>query len=258
MSQIFISSILYGSVAILLTVISGAIPLLKRWQDYHLHRFVCFSAGILIATAFLYLLPEAILLTDSKWIGFFILGSFVTLYILEKFVMLHPCEEVHCDYHNVGIAAYVGMCVHTLFDGLALGSTFFVEGLDWIVFLAIMAHKIPASFSLATILKKAEWKNRQILFFIFIFGSIIPLGAFISSSVLSYLSAPIIGMALSLSLGTFLYIATSDFLPQVHRAGENRLGSLLSFLLGIGVMVVLSIILSQAHLPHLEHGSLLN
>jgi len=162
-----------------------------------------------------------------------ILLSFLALFVIEKFVMLHPCEESHCDYHTIGIASYVGMVIHTFFDGVALGTSFMVPGLSGIVFLAIMMHKVPSSFSLACILKKAKWPTVRIFLFLALFGSLIPLGASVSSYFLSKMGDVVIGYGLALSLGTFIYISTSDFLPEVHRRDAHRVKSFLSFFAGV-------------------------
>lgn len=235
----------FSLLAVVLTLAGGAIPLIKPWKEDHLHSFVCFSAGVLLATAFLHLLPDALDRAPAKEVGAVILGSFLFLFILEKFIMLHPCEETHCDYHTIGTAAFVGMLIHTFFDGFALGASVMVKDLGGVVFLAIMAHKIPSSFSLASILKKAKWSTGRILFYIFIFGFIIPVGAFASHSVLDMLGEKGIGIALSLSLGTFLYISTSDFLPEVHRAQDRRFKNLASFILGIILMSVVAFLLPE-------------
>lgn len=234
--------IVYSLLAVSLTLASGAIPLLRTWKEDHLHTFVSFSAGVLMATAFLHLLPDAIRRGNPMTIGSAILASFLLLFILEKFVMIHPCEETHCDYHTMGLAAFVGMLIHTFFDGLSLGSALFVEGLGFVVFVAIMAHKIPSSFALASILKKGKWSSSRILLFIFLFGLTIPLGAMASFSFLHYVGEQAEGLALALSVGTFLYIATSDFLPEVHRSQNRRLANLSSFLAGILLMVILAFV----------------
>lgn len=232
--------ILFGSLAVILTFLSGVIPLLKIWKEDHLHTFVSLSAGVLIGTAFLHLMPDAIGKTSPLALGLCILGSFLFLFILEKFIMLHPCEETHCDYHTMGMAAFVGMLIHTFFDGFALGSSLFVSGLGWIVFIAIMTHKIPSSFALASILKKGNWSNQRILLFIFIFGLIIPVGALASVTLLRAIGEEAVGIALALSLGIFLYISTSDFLPEVHRAHDRRFKNLAAFLCGVALMAALA------------------
>lgn len=232
---------------IILTMAGGVIPLLRRWKEDHLHGFVSFGAGILIATAFLHLLPDALERAQPLEVGYGILGSFLFLFILEKFVMLHPCEETHCNYHTMGWAAYVGMLIHNFFDGLALGAASMVDSLIWVVFLAIMAHKIPSSFSLASILKKAEWSTRRILLFLFIFALTIPLGAIVAQTLLAAIGDRPTGLALALSLGTFIYISTSDFLPEVHRPQKNRLRYLACFLAGLGLMALLTLVVPKTH-----------
>ncbi|MDO8519958.1 MAG: ZIP family metal transporter [Deltaproteobacteria bacterium] len=230
----------FGLLAVGLTLAGGAIPVLSRWKEAHLDNFISFSAGVLLATAFLHLLPDALDKISGREAGPVILASFIFLFVLEKFVMLHPCEEGHCDYHTIGAAAFAGMSIHTLFDGFALGASFGVVGLAPLVFMAIMAHKIPSSFTLATILKKGGWPARRILLFIFLFGLIIPLGMVISHSILNSIGDRAVGLALAASLGTFIYIATSDFLPQVHRAGPGRMAKLIAFGLGIALMTAVT------------------
>lgn len=232
----------YGIAAVALTLLGGLIPLLRKWHDDHLHTFVSFSAGVLIATAFLHLLPEAMGRATPKTLGFCILASFLFLFILEKFIMIHPCEETHCDYHTMGAAAFVGMFIHTFFDGFVLGTSLFVQKLGAVVFFAIMAHKIPSSFALSSVLVKARWSRKRILFFILLFGLAIPIGAVASTFLLHSIGDQAIGIALALSLGTFLYISTSDFLPEVHRSLERRFNNLAGFFLGIALMSLAALI----------------
>jgi len=240
------SLLFYSPIAIILTLLSGSIPLWGRWKEDHLHDFVSVSAGVLLTTAFLHLLPDAVERSTPHIVGVGILCSFVLLFILEKFIMLHPCEESHCDYHTLGIAAFTGMIIHTFFDGLALGASLLVEGgLANVVFFAIMAHKIPSAFALGSILKKAKWPKARILLFLTFFASVIPLGALCSSNLLSPGNEKGTGLALALSLGTFIYISTSDFLPEVHRAHSNRIRSLIGFLGGIALMVLLSLFVPE-------------
>ena len=36
--------------------------------------------------------------------------------------MMHPCEEEGCSFHHMGMAAFFGITLHSLIDGLALGA----------------------------------------------------------------------------------------------------------------------------------------
>lgn len=232
---------IYSILAFLFTFASGGIPLIRNWKKDHLHHFVNFSAGILLGTAFLHLLPDVIETIDAHFASALILSSFVFLYILEKFLMIHACEESHCEFHHLGMMAFVGMAVHTFLNGISLGAAFFMEGIDKMVFLAIISHKIPESFSLSCILRGSGWSRKKVVFFLIIFSSIIPLGALVSKSILNaYFSVENVGIALSLSLGSFIYVATSDFLPEVHRNHKGNIINMVSLLLGIALVIITS------------------
>jgi zinc and cadmium transporter len=226
----------------LLTVVVGLIPILRDWKQNHLHHFVSFSAGVLIATAFLHILPEAVHNSLSgEWMGVGILAGFLFLFVLEKFIMIHPCEETHCDYHNIGIAAFVGIGLHSVFDGIAMGTSFFSPALVNVLFFAIIVHKMPSSFALASLLKAAQWRPRKILIAIVLFSLIIPVSAVLSVMLLFKLPAAIESFTLNFALGSFLYIATSDFLPEIHRRHAQKAKNLLAFLLGVTVMGLLAL-----------------
>ncbi len=46
----------------------------------------------------------------------------------------------------------------------------------------------------------------------------------------------VLGYILAISSGTFIYIASSDLLPEIHRKKEWRLKNLIGFILGIGLI----------------------
>lgn len=226
----------------LLTAAVGFIPILRDWKENHLHHFVSFSAGVLIATGFLHILPEAVHNSlTGELMGLAILSGFLFLFILEKFIMIHPCEETHCDYHSIGVSAFVGIGLHSVFDGIAMGTSFFTPGLVNVLFFAIIVHKMPSSFALASLLKAARWRKQKILIAIILFSLIIPVSAVLSALLLFELPAAIGAFTLNFALGSFLYIATSDFLPEIHRRHEQKTKNLIAFLLGITVMAVLAL-----------------
>ena len=41
---------------------------------------------------------------------------------MERFVFIHACEEHECDIHQIGIPAFLGISLHSLLDGVALGA----------------------------------------------------------------------------------------------------------------------------------------
>lgn len=223
-----------------LTWLVGAIPAFRSWKENHLHHFVSFSAGVLIATAFVHILPEVVENSDPHLMGFGILGGFLFLFVLEKFIMIHPCEESHCEFHQFGLSAFIGISLHSMFDGMAMGSSFLDEHLARPVFFAIIVHKMPSAFALASLLKASRWSNRRILIHLVFFSLIIPVTALVTANFLFTLPKSYGSFAMNFSLGSFLYIATSDFLPEIHRRHDQKMKNFVAFLLGVGVMVLIA------------------
>ena len=136
----------------------------------------------MLGAAFFHMLPEAVHLGGPDVIPWAVAG-FLFLFLLERFVLVHVCAEpgpserllghpappphglrehaghdhaheaTGCDVHTLGLAAFVGLSLHTLVDGFALGAAQSDPALGLLVFVAILAHKIPSSVSLTAILR---------------------------------------------------------------------------------------------------------
>jgi len=188
--------------------------------------------------------------------GAFVLvpAGFVLLLVLERYMLSHACEEPpDCEEHvhrrgGMGLAAFLGLSVHTLFDGLALGSAV-QEGVGLTAFIAIVAHKVPSSLSLASILKAEGRPHATILGYALLYGLMVPLGAalYFGFDAAVHHEA-FAARALAFSAGTFLYIAVSDLLPHVNRHGKDRRGrNLVALAVGLLLMLALAQVTGHAH-----------
>jgi zinc and cadmium transporter len=219
-----------------ISLVGGVAPLVRTWSRERLTLLVSAGAGVLLGAAFVHMLP---LTTESlgRNAGLPILAGFLAIFVLEQFFLVDPCEEVGCEVHSFGFAAFLGITFHSLIDGVAVGSSLIVPNLALPIFLAIVVHKIPAAFSLCSILLLAGYSRGRALFHICGFSTATPIGAILSYFFLRGLSEEAIAIAIGVSAGSFLAIATGDLLPQIHREGARR-GTRLAFLLvGIAVMM---------------------
>jgi zinc and cadmium transporter len=219
-----------------ISVLGGVAPLIRTWSRDKLTLLVSAGAGVLLGAAFVHMLP---LTAESLGhaAGLPILAGFLAIFVLEQFFLVDPCEEVGCEIHSFGFAAFVAITLHSLIDGVAFGSSLIVPSLAPPVFLAIAIHKIPAAFSLCSILLLAGYSRGRALFHIFGFSTGTPIGAILSYLFLRGLSEEVIAIAIGVSAGSFLAIATSHLLPQIHRERTARGKSLALLLLGIAVMI---------------------
>ncbi|KAJ7244999.1 Zinc/iron permease [Mycena haematopus] len=115
----------------------------------------------------------------------------------------------------------LGLILHGLADGLSLGvSSLPAPGapsdsprdLSFIVFLALIIHKAPTSLALTTSLLNTSLPRPECRKHLMFFSASTPFGAIVSYALLSFFSAGAhgswTGIALLVSGGTFLYVAT--------------------------------------------------
>ncbi|KAK0201674.1 Zinc/iron permease [Desarmillaria ectypa] len=124
-----------------------------------------------------------------------------------------------------------GLVIHSIADGLALGvSLFHSDGdgssrLSLIVFLAVMVHKAPTSLALTTSLLATSLPLPECKKHLAVFSATTPVATFATYVFLSFFGAgdhaDWIGLALLISGGTFLYVATVLQPVSDHSGSEN-------------------------------------
>lgn len=228
---------------------SAAIPVLFPSLQKRTLLLLSFAAGVMLGAAFFHMLPEAVEAGGIEALPWALAG-FVFLFLMERYVLIHWCkEDAHCEVHGhgtMGLAALLGLSIHTLADGFALGAAV-GGGVGASVFLAILFHKVPNSFSLASILVYEKYARRRVAAYVGIFVLALPLGALLYYLLSGLLEGEGFGAgALAFSAGTFLHLAVSDLIPDLHRRKAQRLPLSLALLAGIGLMV-LADLLSPGH-----------
>src|SRR5262245_6222254 len=229
-----VSLTFYLPTVIFISLVGGFLPLLRELSQKALALLLSFSAGVLLGAVFFHMLPETgrVLSDDMGWP---ILTGFLLIFVMERFVFVHACEERDCDIHQMGIPAFLGISLHSLLDGIALGAGLILPQLGPVVLLAVIIHKMPDSMSISSILLSAGWDRRQVGLLSVIFSMTTPIGAVIAYLFLRALSPENIAVAIGISAGTFLAIATADILPQVHRIEQRNPMTLVFLALGLFV-----------------------
>ena len=186
---------------------------------------------------------------EPSVLGMAILVGFVVMLILEIFGLPHAVHHDE-DKDLLGISATVGLIMHAAADGLAIGasvSSSTETGL--IVFVAIMLHKGPAAFGLASFLEHIKLEKQKSQLYLLIFALSSPIMAIVTFFALKDTSLATdenIGLALMFSAGTFIYVATVDVLPQVHSHEHEKDTTVWYVILGM-VLVYLTTLLGHQH-----------
>jgi len=230
---------------ILLAAVLGALPpLLGRWSNRQLHLFVAFGAGVFLGAVFFHLIPETMAAQPSVLPDFMILNGFMVVLFVERVLVRHrhhDCDkEAEHRHQVVGISAFIGLSIHSLLAGFALGASFVVPRMALVIFLAIVSHKSVAAFSLATIFRLSNIPLKRALAMLAVFALCTPVGALLSLPLINTLSKVHITIPTALAAGTFIYVATMDLLPEAFHDTRKRLGPFVALSIGIFVMLLIT------------------
>ena len=112
------------------------------------------------------------------------------------------------------LATTTGLVIHAAADGIALGASSSDTGLSFIIFLAIMVHKAPASFGLTSVLLRQGLSSRAARAHLLVFSLAAPVGALATFLFVNIIGSGTsdgdvegrwrTGMLLLFSAGTFL------------------------------------------------------
>jgi len=223
---------IYIPTVMFVSLLGGFLPLIRTLSQRALAHLLSFSAGVLLGAVFFHMLPETAEVLNER-VGWPILTGFLLIFVMERFVFVHACEEHTCDIHQMGLPAFLGISLHSLLDGIALGAGLILPQLGPVVLLAVIIHKMPDSMSISSILLAAGWDRRKIGWLNLLFSLTTPAGALIAFLFFRSLGPENVAAAIGVSAGTFLAIATADILPQVHRLEQRNPMTLLFLSLGL-------------------------
>lgn len=233
--------ILAGLAAAAATLAGGWLVTRRDWPLKVLAYFVALGAGFMLAAVFLEILPEAIEKSGaSAWL--LILLGYLLVHFFEHTLAphLHFSEEIHAAevaHHFAGHFAVLGLAIHALFDGVAIGSGFLVSSyLGMVIFLAVVLHKLPEGFTVASLLLAGGRSRGTAL------GGVAILAAATLAGValMGFLPAEV-GPALAFSGGVTLYVAATDLLPESNKQPHPRMATIV--FAGVALMLILRFLL---------------
>ena len=187
-----------------------------------LRYVVALGAGFMLAAAFVRMIPESAHVPHAF---LFVLVGYFGIHLFEHTVAphFHFGEEQHADAFlrpSAGYLALLGLGVHTLFDGVAIAAGFMIgPALGMLLFLAVLLHKLPEGFTVASIVLASGRSRAAALAAGLALGVCTLAGALLTSA----LAEQHVGYALALSAGVTVYVAASDLIPEVNREGGPAL-----------------------------------
>ncbi|MEK7503385.1 MAG: ZIP family metal transporter [Patescibacteria group bacterium] len=205
---------------------------------------VSLSAGTLMGGAFLHLMPEGISKQPAENFFLMMLGSFILFFFIEKILHWQHCHNEEEEIHSFGYMSLIGSGVHHFIDGLIIAATFLVDvKLGIAAVIAIGLHEIPQEIGNCAILLCAGFKKTKAL----LLNLAVSL-TMVAGGLLGYFMAlgaeNVITYLLPLAAGGFLYISTSDLIPEIRKEKDIKKSfySFGIFLLGLGIMYLTKLI----------------
>ena len=268
---------IYCALVLLASLAGGWFLLFIHLTHTRLQIAVSFVAGLMLGIALLHFLPDAneqlhSLDKTAEWM----LGGFLAMFFVQRFFHFHHhdmaegdpedcCGHEHSHEHHHDdehahtladksakqlswIGTTVGLTFHSLLDGLALAvaveagrqGNAKIAGLS--VALVVILHKPFDAIAVSTLMAaggKSRF-SRHVLNGLFALAS--PVGAalfYLGASSFTGGNVPVLGLALAFCAGSFLCIASSDLLPELHFHSHDRFKLSAALLAGLAVAVII-------------------
>ena len=233
------------------TTIGGIIGCsLKSQSNKFLSFILSFAAGLMMAVICFDLIPEALGLSQiTEVIIGIVLGIVVMIFcdlivdkiFSKKAILNQNTNKVSNNLLKTGIIVSIGLAIHNIPEGLAIGSGFEASlKLGFSLAIAICFHDIPEGISMALPMKNGGMKAYKIMFYVILSGIATGVGALIGS-IVGKISEQIIAIALSFAAGAMLYIVSGELIPESNSLYKGRisaLGNMIGFIIGICVTLL--------------------
>lgn len=205
---------------------------------------VSYAVGTLLGASLLHLVPEALATLPPQATLGALLAGILTFFVLEKLVIWRHCHEPdECAVHHSTAASLViiGDAVHTFVDGAIIGAAVMTSiPLGVSTAIAAAAHEIPQELGDFAILLNAGYTRRQAMIL-----NLLSATAGIVGAIAVYVAVGAIPRLLpyviAFAAGSFLYVAMSDLIPDLHRNSRDPhpLRQTLLIAAGIATLVIL-------------------
>jgi zinc and cadmium transporter len=270
--MIVLATLASGVLSVLLAA-SLTVTMLSRL----VRHLVSLSAGVLLATALLHVLPEAFGGHDhaghdhghghgpgAQVLFATLLGGLLFFWLLEKvelFRHVHHHEgDGHHHHHDFdaeqagrgGYAVLVGDGVHNFCDGVIIAAAFLADPwLGAVTTLAVLLHEVPQEAGDFIVLLNAGFSRRRAL----LFNALSGLAAVAGGVAGYFLLEPwevAMPYLLVVAASSFIYVALADLIPQLQQRlpWRETLAQVAWLAGGIGVVVLAMALLHEAKHVH--------
>ena len=201
----------------------------REWAEHSMPYFMCFAAGILLATPLLLALPTA--LAKSSNAGSSALAGFLFMYLSNKVVQRFTGAETLA----FRITAAEGIGIHSLVDGIVYTVTFSISLLTGVLAgTGLVIHEFAEGVITYLVLLDGNISERRAAAAAFVVAALTtPVGAFVAYPLVNRVGDASLGLLLGFVSGVLLYVSAAHLLPEARK--HERRHSTSAFLAGVGL-----------------------
>ncbi len=209
------------SLATFVSTLAGGLTALRHKDS--LHRFLGYTAGVLLGVVAFDLLPEIFETISHNhisptWPMVALVVGFLLFHVLEKSILIHHSQEAEYEVHHhpqVGIASALALIGHSFLDGVGIGLGFQASSTVGVaVAIAVVAHDFTDGLNTVNLLLLN--KNRPHRTFMFLLADAFAPILGVASTLVFTISTSWLPIYLSFFAGFLLYIGASEILPEAH------------------------------------------
>jgi len=222
--------------------------IISRFKNISTFTFllVSLAVGTLLGDAFIHLIPESFESIDSQsTTSLLILLGIIIYFILEKILRFRHCHQPDCQeggHQHVVPLSVIGDSLHNFFDGIVIAASFQVSlSLGIATSLAVFLHEIPQEIGDFAIMLHHQYSLKKALFLNLVSGAFSLLGVFVTFFFSQFINNFSLYL-LPVTAGAFIYLASSDLIPELHRHSSKPSSALIQLsLLIIGIILMYSL-----------------
>lgn len=201
----------------------------KQWVDRNIEYFMCFAAGVLIASPLIIAFPEA--LEKNADAGLAALAGFIFMFFSNKFIK-HKTQQHELAF---GIVALEGIGIHSFVDGIIYAVAFSISTATGVMAgIGLVVHEFAEGAITFSALVKAGVSGKKAIFYAFLVAALTtPLGAFFAYPFVTRMNDAVLGLALGFAVGVLIYVSAAHLLPEAEEHEKEH--SYFAFLCGIAL-----------------------
>lgn len=236
-----------ATIIVSLVSLIGALFLFKKnlINGHYGGIMISLAAGVMLTTAALDLLPEALEANSGKEVYWALLAGVCVFFIMERLIhWYHHHGHEHHRKEEIAPSVYLillGDGLHNFFDGLAIATAFSVSWeVGVVTTLAIVLHEIPQELADFVVLVHGGLTVSKALIYNLISGLTAVAGAILGWYFLQRVNGSL-PYLLAFNAGMFIYISCSDLIPSLHEdfKKDRKWLQTITFLVGVVFMAVI-------------------